>query len=85
MLKTVSLLEASEKLAELLEQVKRERAPLTIIEGDVPSAVLLPIEHYKALIAQLGDYRDYLDVLQAQQEPAESLETVLADLGLADV
>jgi len=85
MLKTISLSEARDRFVDVLEQVKRDRAPLAIADNGVPTVVLMPVDHYESLLATLRDYGDYLDVLDAQQEAAEPLETVLADLGLDDV
>ncbi len=85
MIKTIPLPEARDRFTDLLEQIKRDRAPVAIADNGVPTVVLMPIDHYESLLAQIRDYGDYLDVLEAQQEPAEPLETVLADLGLDDV
>ena len=78
----VSVSEARANLAALVEKVNEEQQPYHILSHSKPRAVLLAEDAYGALVEQLEDLQDAVDILTARLEggPTRSFEEFTREL-----
>jgi prevent-host-death family protein len=74
--KVIPISEARPKLTNLVAEVSESREPYFIASRSKVKAVLMGIDEYEALIEQIEDLEDNLDILKArlEGEPARPLE-----------
>ena len=82
----VSVADLRARLAELLEQLQKDRAPLYVTQRGQVRAVLLAVDEYDALLEQLEFLDDSLEALRSKErresgrERSEPLDTVMRQL-----
>lgn len=82
----VSVADLRARLAELLDQVQKDRAPVYVTQRGQARAVLLAVEEYDVLLDQLEYLDDSLEALRAKErresgrERSEPLDTVIRQL-----
>lgn len=80
--KVIPISEARPNLAALVDAVSRSHEAYFIASRSKVKAVLLGVEEYNALLEQLEDLEDSLDVLKARlaNEPTKPLDEVTREL-----
>ena len=82
----VNVADLRARLAELLEQLQKDRAPVYVTQRGQARAVLLAVEEYDALLEQLEYLDDSLEALRSKErresgrERSEPLDTVMRQL-----
>ncbi len=82
-MRRISVTQASNELAAIIEQIESGGEPVMLMDGEVPVAGIVPPE----ALAALDELEDQLDLAAAEEALAESderipWETVRAELGL---